>query len=60
MSQDPREIFRKLVNQRGRGPGPQKVAGGVVGFVLLVGGVVTINNALFNGKSHPYAILDPH
>ena len=32
------------------GPGPQKIAGGIVTVGLLVGGAVLVNNSLFNGR----------
>jgi hypothetical protein len=59
MSQDPRDIFRKLqqglnnAQQKGSGGlpgGPRNFIGGAAGLILLGTGVVVVNNALFNGK----------
>ena len=58
MGQDPREAWRKLQQalqqQRGRGVnmgpgGPRAAFGGLAGLILLAGGAVAFNNALFNG-----------
>ncbi len=58
MAQDPKEYFRKLqrslnsAQQKGAGGlpgGPRNFFGGAFGVVLLVSGVVVVNNALFNG-----------
>ena len=58
MTQDPKEVWRKLqqrvnsAQQRGTGGlpgGPRNFFGGVAGLLLLGGGVVLVNNALFNG-----------
>ena len=58
MSQDPKEMWQKLqqrlssAQQQGRGSlpgGPKNFFGGAVGLILLGGGVVVMNNALFNG-----------
>ena len=58
MGQDPREAWRRLqqtlasAQQKGRGGlpgGPRNFFGGALGLVLLGGGVVVVNNALFNG-----------
>ena len=62
MGQDPREAWRRLqemaMNPRSRPNlpgGPRGFFSGAVGLVLLGGGVVFANNALFNGTS----VLDP-
>ena len=58
MTQDPKEVWRKLqqrvnsAQQRGTGGlpgGPRNFFGGVAGLLLLGGGVILVNNALFNG-----------
>lgn len=58
MAQDPKEVWRKLLQQtmssaqqRGRGSlpgGPRNFFGGVAALLVLGTGVVVINNALFN------------
>lgn len=58
MAQDPKEVWRKLMQQtmssaqqRGRGSlpgGPRNFFGGVAALLVLGTGVVVINNALFN------------
>ncbi|MCJ1443060.1 MAG: Prohibitin-2, subunit of the prohibitin complex (Phb1p-Phb2p) [Stictis urceolatum] len=57
MGQDPREAFRRMqrslasMSQRGGGmPGgaPKGALGGLAGLLLLGGGVLLVNNALFN------------
>ena len=61
MGQDPREAWRKLqqsfasAQQQGRkgfgaGGSPRGAIGGAAGLVLLIGGAVVFNNALFNGR----------
>lgn len=59
---DPRETWRKLqqtlsnAQQRGRGGfggNPRNLFGGVGLLVLLGGGVLVVNNALFNGTLAP-------
>jgi prohibitin 2 len=59
MASDPRETLRRLqqslsrVQRSGGGmPGggaPRGALGGIAGLVLLGGGAVLVNNALFNG-----------
>jgi len=62
MGQDPRETWRKLQQtlanaqqqgRRGLGGSPRGAIGGAAGLVLLVGGVLVFNNALFNGNPIP-------
>lgn len=57
MSRDPRETWAKLQQtlqsaqqqgRRGLGGNPRNFFGGAAGLVILVGGVVVANNALFN------------
>ncbi len=59
MGQDPREVFRKLQQTLGTAQrraggglpgGPRNFFGGAFGLLLLGGGVVLFNNALFNGN----------
>ena len=59
MGQDPREAWKRLQQtlanaqqqgKRGLGGSPRGALGGVAGLVLLAGGVIVFNNALFNGK----------
>ena len=50
---NPQEAWQrlaKMANQAGRGggPSPKGMAGGAVGLMLLAGGAVVFNNALFN------------
>ncbi len=59
MARDPREAWAKLqqtlasAQQQGRrgmgGGNPRNLFGGAAGVLLLVGGVLVVNNALFNG-----------
>ena len=65
MSQDPRETWRKLQQtlasaqqqgRRGLGGNPRNLFGGAAGLLLLGGGALVLNNALFNGKI-PYSNL---
>lgn len=58
MGQDPREAWRKLQQtlanaqqqgRRGLGGSPKGAFSGAAGVVLLVGGYLVFNNALFNG-----------
>ena len=66
MSNDPREAWAKLqqqfanAQQRGRGSisggNPRNLFGGAAGIVLLLGGVVAVNNALFNGRCLAVAV----
>lgn len=60
MGQDPREVFRRLQQTLGSAQkraggglpgGPRNFFGGAFGLLLLGGGVVVFNNALFNGKN---------
>jgi len=57
MSQDPRETWRKLQQtlasaqqqgRRGLGGNPRNLFGGAAGLLLLGGGALVLNNALFN------------
>lgn len=67
MAQDPKEVWRKLMQQtmssaqqRGRGSlpgGPRNFFGGVAALLVLGTGVVVINNALFNGMQN-YALQE--
>ena len=59
MGQDPREAWRKLQQtlanaqqqgKRGIGGSPKGALGGIAGLLLLGGGVIVFNNALFNGR----------
>ena len=59
MGQDPRDAWRKLqqtfanAQQQGRkgmGGAPKGALGGMVGLIILGGGALVFNNALFNGK----------
>lgn len=59
MGQDPREVFRRLQQTLGSAQkraggglpgGPRNFFGGAFGLLLLGGGVVAFNNAIFNGK----------
>lgn len=59
MGQDPREVFRKLQQTLGSAQrraggglpgGPRNFFGGAFGLLLLGGGVIVFNNALFNGN----------
>ena len=59
MGQDPREAFRRLQQALGSAQkraggglpgGPRNFLGGAFGLLLLGGGAVVLNNALFNGK----------
>lgn len=58
MSQDPRETWRKLQQtlasaqqqgRRGLGGAPKNFLGGTLGLIIIGGGVLVFNNALFNG-----------
>lgn len=58
MSQDPREAWRKLQQtlasaqqqgRRGLGGAPKNLLGGTLGLILIGGGALVVNNALFNG-----------
>jgi prohibitin 2 len=64
MAQDPRETWAKLQQgfkqaqeqgRRGMGGGPKGALGGAAGLILLAGGVIVANNALFNGTWHAVA-----
>lgn len=60
MARDPREAWAKLQQtlasaqqqgRRGMGGNPRNVFGGAAGLLLLAGGALVVNNALFNGES---------
>lgn len=60
MARDPRETWAQLQRgfqnaqeqgRRGLGGSPKGVFGGAAGLILLAGGVIVANNALFNGRS---------
>ena len=60
MSRDPRETWAQLQQgfknaqeqgRRGMGGSPKGALGGAAGLILLAGGVLVANNALFNGMS---------
>lgn len=67
MAQDPKEVWRKLLQQtmssaqqRSTGSlpgGPRNFFGGFAALLLLGTGVVVINNALFNGMQN-YALQE--
>lgn len=68
MGQDPRETWKKLQQtlanaqqqgRRGLGGSPRGAIGGAAGIVLIVGGYLVFNNALFNGITSFRSTLIP-